>query len=255
MIALVPFLFGTILGSFINALSFRYNSGRSMMGRSACTSCGKALGAHELIPVLSFVLQRGRCRGCKSRISLQYPLVEVTAGVLVGVASTQFPGEPVLLAIVVAYFMTLLFLAVYDIRHTVLPDGFVYAAGVLALVYTTLIHGAQGILSSMVAGASLALPLFFIWLISRGRAMGLGDAKLMVASGIFLGLSAGAAALLLAFWIGALWGIGLLLIARASRHRGGVTMKSEIPFGPFIVLGTGLSYFLHVSLTSLIGSF
>jgi prepilin signal peptidase PulO-like enzyme (type II secretory pathway) len=246
---IVMFVYGTILGSFINAFAFRYNSGRSMWGRSACTSCGKTLKAPELIPVVSFLLQRGRCRGCASKISFRYPLVEVVAGVLVALCFAEGQGV-VLFLLSAAFFLILLFISVYDMRHTIIPDPFVYAAALLGFGAHIVSFGTFGIVPYLLLSVLVAAPLFLIWLVSRGRAMGLGDAKLMFAVALFVGPSAGVAAFLLSFWIGAAVGVAILLTEAARGGRKRVTMKSEIPFGPFIALCAALVYFLHVSLTT-----
>lgn len=248
---IVLFIFGTIAGSFINALAFRHNTGKSMWGRSACTSCGTTLKAHDLVPIFSFLFLRGRCRTCKASISLQYPIVEVLAGILAVVSFSAAEGQFGAFTSF-AFFMLLLFVAVYDMRHTIIPDQFVYAAAGVGLAAHVFEVNASVFFSGYVlAGFVLAFPLFCIWLFSKGKAMGLGDAKLMCAIGFFLGLSAGVSALVIAFWAGAI--IGLLLLGLSSvMGRGGVTMKSEVPFGPFLVLATAIVYFFNLTYASLL---
>ena len=250
--AVILFIFGTIGGSFLNALAFRHNTGKSMWGRSACTSCGKVLRASDLVPVLSYIFLRGRCAACKTSISLQYPTVESIGGILAVLCYGQ-TATPVEFVLSFGFFMLLLFIAVYDLRHTIIPDQFVYAAMFVAL----LSHGGleSGVISlpskDIFFGALLAVPLALMWLVSKGRAMGLGDAKLMIAIGVFLGFSSGLAALVLSFWIGAV--VGLLLLFLSSKRTGTrVTMKSEVPFGPFLALGCAIAYFCHVTIDSLV---
>ena len=250
----VLFVFGTMLGSFINALAFRHNTGKSMWGRSGCTTCGMILKARDLVPVASFLFLRGRCRGCRARISLQYPIVEVLAGVIAVLSYAQ-TSNPIQFSLSMGFFMILLFIAVYDLRHTIIPDQFVYTAGGLALLFHSV--GETGLLSFpnpsyISAGFILALPLVLIWFFSKGKAMGLGDGKLMCAIGFFLGLRYGLSAFLLSFWIGAVVGVALLLSARAHNGRRQVTMKSEVPFGPFLVLGCAIAYFFNVTFSSLL---
>ena len=251
---IILFVLGTILGSFINALAFRHNTGKSMWGRSGCTTCGMTLMARDLVPVASFLFLRGRCRGCSARISTQYPIVEVLAGVIAVLSYAQ-TSAPILFVLSMGFFMVLLFIAVYDLRHTIIPDQFVYTAGVLALLFHSIDEsGALSFpdLSYIASGLIFALPLVLIWLFSKGKAMGLGDGKLMCAIGFFLGFNLGLSAFLFSFWIGAVVGVALLLSARA--HNGGrqVTMKSEVPFGPFLVLGTAIAYFFNVTFSSLL---
>ena len=252
---IILFIFGTIAGSFINALAFRHNTGKSMWGRSACTSCGRTVSSGDLIPVLSYIFLRGRCRQCKATISLQYPLIEVLAGLI---SVTAYFTAPSLSNFFFSFFffMLLLFISLYDVRHTIVPDVFVYSAGLVALLFHMVEGGHINFLPlpSILAGFLLALPLFLIWFFSSGRAMGLGDSKLMCAVGIFLGLQTGMVALLFSFWLGAIVGVLLLILsARKGNLRG--TMKSEVPFGPFIALGAFCAYFFHVTFTTLLKLF
>lgn len=252
---LVLFVFGTILGSFINALSFRFQSSRSMWGRSACMTCNRTLTAGDLVPLLSFLFLKGRCRSCRARISLQYPLVEVLAGILTVLSYIQAHGRLEFI-LILAFFQILLFISIYDLRHTIIPDSFVYTAGLIGIAMIGLrANWSVSALDpyTLFAGPVLALPIALIWFFSRGRAMGLGDAKLFLAVGWFLGLSGGIAAFMLSFWIGAI--IGLVLIAYSRREGLGFKMRSELPFGPFIVTATVIAYFAHINLNALLSFF
>lgn len=258
-------LFGAIVGSFLNALSFRFNTGRgvlkAMSGRSRCMHCGHALGALDLVPVFSFLLLRARCRYCGSKISWQYPLVELTAALL---SVLVFLENPELLAFSfqLLVWMVLLFIVIYDIKHTIIPwsCSILLAILVLAFLYGGFVNPlVWGFTKppfdvwALAAGPLLAFPLFFVSLISRGRWMGWGDSALELSLGWLLGLSAGLTALMLAFWVGAAVGICLLGVSRLGFF--GYTIKSEIPFAPFLVLGAALAYFCHVDFFSTISLF
>lgn len=246
--------FGAIAGSFLNALLYRFNTGLSIAsGRSRCMRCGHALTVIDLIPILSYLGLRGRCRHCDSTISLQYPVVEGFAAVL---AVATFLTAPTLLLYVLWFltWMTLLFIVVYDVRHMVIPWS---ASGILAALSLVIIFFGSGSFAIpgiwvLVAGPLCALPLFLISLFSGGRAMGWGDGVIMLPLGWILGLSAGASALMMAFWIGAVMGLMLMLFQflgwKGVRSR--LTMSSEVPFAPFLVLGAGIAYFLHVDFFS-----
>src|SRR3989344_610866 len=230
-------LLGAILGSFINALSFRYNTGRGMSGRSRCMHCGHTLAVQDLIPLFSFAFLRGRCRYCKAKISFQYPLVELVAAVLaVLVYQSHFTSVETALWFLVA--MTLLFIVVYDIRHGIIPWSASAVLAVLALSHLVLMDGIT--LWGVLAGPLLALPLFLLSLVSRGTWMGWGDSVLEISLGWLLGLSIGATALMLAFWSGAAVGIVLVVLKKGFR------MNSELPFAPFLVFGALAAHFLHV---------
>lgn len=242
---------GAIAGSFLNALSFRFGTGRSVLrGRSRCMRCGHTLGALDLVPIFSYLFLRGRCRYCSTRVSLQYPLVEAAAALVSLAIFLAHPQEPLAYLFWFVVWMTLLFVVVYDLRHTVIPWSCSILLAVLALLYLALSFGgvlgptepAGSLLWSALAGPVLALPLFFISFVSKGAWMGWGDGALELSLGWFLGLSLGATALMFAFWIGATVGIVLILLKRGFR------MGSEIPFAPFLVLGAFIVYVFHIDL-------
>jgi len=246
-IGLLVFFFGLAVGSFLNVIIFRHNTGEKVIaGRSRCFACGKTLRWHELIPVLSFCIQKGRCRDCRSKISWQYPAVEILTGLLFlffylkwRIAYSLPAGEAGAgqdLIILLWWFSIaalLVLLTVYDLKHKILPDRFNYAF--LALSFFNIFNDFAALTFLLSLGP--AFFLFLLWFISRGRWMGLGDAKLMAAGGIFLGHIQSLVALVLSFWIGAAVGIFLLFL------NPNIKLKSEIPFGPFLALGIILAFF------------
>lgn len=264
------FILGLILGSFLNAIIFRYNTGMTPKGRSFCPNCGKKLNWLELIPVLSFILQRGKCGGCSGKISRQYPAVELTTAFLfvatgykLGITAGFESFNPLYFSYVLLVWCLLVVIAVYDLRHKIIPDGPVYAFIVLSFVgqITNKFFG-QGL--STQAGGHTVLdlligPILFLlmasfWLVSRGRWMGFGDAKLVLGIGLFLGFEFGISAIILGFWAGALAGISLIILSHGRKLFLGsekFTMKSEIPFGPFLIVGTMLAFFFNLDILSL----
>ncbi len=241
MIFLPVFIFaiGLIVGSFLNVVILRINTGRSVVtGRSMCARCSRTLAWYELIPVFSFLGLRGKCRTCKQPISFQYALVELVTAIVFVIAYIRivivadFTPQSVL-----AYLFTLVISSLlivifaYDLRHKIIPDTIVYPfilLSLLALVWRTTTLDTSFFLG-LIHGLLVALPFFLLWYFSKGRAMGFGDVKLTLGIGWLVGLSAGYGVFLIAFWIGGI--VGLLLLA-ASRRYG---MKSEIPFGPFLI--------------------
>ena len=230
---------GAIVGSFLNALSFRLSTGHSIAhGRSQCMRCGHVLGALDLVPILSWVWLGGRCRYCHTRISAQYPLVEAAAAALT-VGVYLHTADVAQGAVWFVAWMTLLFAFVYDMRHKVIPWGCIVLLGVLGLIEVWL----QGFaLWSWLAGPLVAAPLLLISLLSMGRWMGWGDGLMELGLGWLLGITPGYSALMLAFWSGAAVGIGLMVVRR------GYTMKTELPFAPFLIAGAAAAYFLHVDI-------
>ncbi|MDB5238916.1 MAG: prepilin peptidase leader peptidase (prepilin peptidase) / N-methyltransferase [Candidatus Parcubacteria bacterium] len=237
-LAVFAFIFGTIVGSFLNVVSLRFNTGKGIGGRSMCMSCGKTLRWMELIPLFSFLFLRGACRKCKSKISWQYPLVEFIAGCVFALILIKFPPVTLMAAVsTVIYLLTaclLVVIAAYDAKHQIIPDPFVYAFDAVALLSVfvggpALYHAPH--LATLLAGPALALPFALLWAASRGTWMGLGDAKLALGIGWILGMSAGVNAIVLAFWIGAAFGIAWMIITyKRYKH------KIAIPFGPYLIL-------------------
>lgn len=259
------FLLGTIIGSFLNVVIYRFNTGKSITkGRSICMTCNHHLRWYELIPVLSFVMQSGRCRRCKSIISHQYPIVELSAGLMFAFVAFKF--LPLLYASIHLYiilvilfvfiFSLLLVISVYDLRHKIIPDKLVYLFIFLSFVSIFINTFPLGpifiipTLSALLAGPIIALPFVLIWFFSKGRLMGLGDGKLMIGIGFLLGLSSGIFAVILAFWLGTAVSLSLML---ASRKR--INMKTEIPFAPFLIIGTLISFFFNLDMYSLMRIF
>ncbi len=226
-------------------------------------TCEKTLAWYDLVPVLSWVALRGQCSMCGASISVQYPLVEALTGVLFATVATalvplyistplMLVGITVLSLVIVSLFVAI---AVYDIYHTIIPDPWVYTFVFLALFSQFLMPGLAlpDILPIVLSGPLVAAPLYLLWRFSDGMAMGFGDVKFALGMGWLLGLGAGYIALFFAFIIGALFSIPLLMMSSVwwrdtvrfftpkSASQGtpmGYTMKSEVPFGPFLIAGT-----------------
>jgi leader peptidase (prepilin peptidase)/N-methyltransferase len=252
------FLLGIAIGSFLNVVALRYNTGRSINGRSFCFSCGKKLHWYELIPVLSFIAQRGKCRKCGAKLSWQYPLIEVLTGLLfVGLFLKLLPdaisnNNPNVLFLFVYHaviWSILIVILIYDFRHKIIPDGLVYTFIILSLA-GVFFHFSY---SNLIAGPVLFLPFFLLWFCSQGRWMGFGDAKFALGIGWYLGLMPGTSAVILAFWVGAVVAVSILVVGKValSLKRKQLTMKSEIPFAPFLIIGMAIVFFLGISILDL----
>lgn len=252
----VLFLFGLAVGSFINVLVLRLNTGMTMRGRSRCFSCLERLKWHDLIPLVSYISIRGRCRYCRSKISLQYPVVELLTGVIF--ATLAYVAGPIPLvpvdfqstlsffeiarySLAALFFTTLLALSVYDIRHKIIPNQLSGALLVFAILYE--LNTMRVFLDSETLKldlfSALGAFLFFagLWFISRGRWMGFGDARIALPIGLFLGYQWTIFAIFFSFWSGAIIGIILLLFKKYTR-------RSEVPFAPFLAFGAFLAYLL-----------
>ncbi len=258
LLPLVYGILGLIIGSFLNVLILRKNL-MSLGGRSECMSCETTLRWYELIPVFSWVALRGRCRTCGSAISVQYPLVEaVTAGLFAIVGGSAIALDPVATLIATLIVSTLVAIGAYDIRHTIIPDEWAYAFAALTLCFSFYqgIPDGASVLVYLLAGPLAALPISTLWFVSGGRWIGLGDAKLSLGMGWLLGPVYGVAGVFFAFVIGAFVSVCILMplpflmqmLAKRgiARFRAGgtqLTMKSEVPFGPFLIASCFIVWF------------
>jgi prepilin signal peptidase PulO-like enzyme (type II secretory pathway) len=252
------FVFGAIVGSFLNVVIFRYHSGATFLGRSMCFSCGKSLAWHDLVPVFSFFALAGKCRFCRSKISWHYAVIEMSTGALFalvfwktgGVSALQNTASFSYFANLFLLFVSMSLLAViggYDLKHKIIPDTFAYSFAFLSLFLLMAFPQLKPTSLDFLAGPILAFPFAFLWYVSGGRWMGLGDAKLALGIGWFLGLKAGFVAIILAFWIGAIFGLALIAVEKMKKaaffHKH-ITMKSEIPFAPFLIIGLLFTFFV-----------
>ncbi|MEK7505861.1 MAG: prepilin peptidase [Patescibacteria group bacterium] len=250
------FCSGAILGSFLNVLVLRLGTGVSYLsGRSKCPSCGSTLSFLELIPIFSYLIQRGRCHSCSVRISPQYIVVETLMGILVlgsfffaGALDLVSPGTFIRALFYSALCFLALGIAVYDIRHKIIPDLLLYIFLFLSFLVpvSTFLSGGLGLPElglALVTGPLLFMPFFLIWYFSDGRLMGLGDGFLSIGTGWLLGPSLSVSAVIFGIWFGAIWGVTWILLGRVytflglSSFRETLTMKSEVPLAPFLLLG------------------
>ncbi len=243
MAAVFIFLFGLAVGSFLNAFLWRLEKGESVFhGRSYCPKCSHTLSWPDLIPLLSFAFLGGRCRYCKQSISWRYPLVECAAallflGIFFFVFSTQAFSVRSLLyfSYLLAVSSCLLGLFLYDLKHYLLPDRILYTGLAVSFIWyaASLLLGVVSLSSvaQHLMGAVIASAVFFsLHAASQGKIMGFGDGKLVFLLGILLPPPQLTFALFLAFCSGAVVGIILILLRKKS-------MRSEVPFGPFLIGG------------------
>jgi len=239
---ILAFIFGLIIGSFLNCVIYRLEEGKSFLkGRSFCPHCKHVLGLLDLIPVFSFIFLKGKCRYCDKKISRQYPLVELFTGILFFSICFKFGVWNLESFYYLLISSLLVIVFVYDLKHYIIPDGVIYAAILASLVYNLsysllMSDNFRFLLDSFLAAFLAAGFFLIIVLVSKGKWMGAGDIKLAFLMGLFLGWPNILIALFSAFFIGAVVGVGLIIFKKKG-------LKSEIPFGPFLVSGTMLSLF------------
>ena len=249
MILLSSFVLGLVFGSFLNVVIYRLKNGRELyFGRSFCPECKTQLRWYDLVPILSFVWLGGRCRYCRKKISWQYPVVEILSGLIwVGVFypppfMMQRVGDLAASIYHIFILSSLLIVAVYDFKWLIIPDKIIYPAVFISILYNVFISfklaNWQTYFLEPLLVALIVFVFFFLFVyFSSGRAMGLGDAKLTILIALFLSPLAAFIAFNLAFILGGIYGIILLTIGKKS-------LKSQIAFGPLLVIGAIISFFM-----------
>lgn len=247
----IVFIFGTIIGSFLNVVLLRKNTGKSLVfGGSKCFSCGKNLSARELIPILSFLRQRGKCFHCGSKISWQYPLVEFLTG-LIAISVYSQVGLGFSMAFYFVAFAALFLVSAYDFKHKIIDSQLLYIFGAFAVVVFFL---RGNYLSDIISSASIALFFYLLWFFSGGKWMGRGDTDVSFFISLFLGFPLNLSSIILSFWIGGIWAIILLLLSQIERRfiSRRFHLKSEIPLAPFMALAAFFSWFFSSPLLFLL---
>jgi leader peptidase (prepilin peptidase)/N-methyltransferase len=240
------FILGTIIGSFLNVCIYRIPQGQSVVfPPSHCTKCGEKLKAHHLIPLISYILLGGRCSFCKTKISVQYPLVELLTSFLFTVLFSKFYFT-IYFFKYAFLFSLLIVISFIDLQIQIIPDGLVILGLITGLIFTFIdrYYPFSGyFLGALIGGGILLL----IALLSRGG-MGGGDVKLMLFLGLFLGWEKTLLTLFLSFVAGGFFGILVLVTGKKGR-------KDPIPFGPFINIGAIMAVLFEVEILNFYFSF
>lgn len=234
MVVVLFFLFGIVFGSFFNVVGLRVPLNIPFhIGRSSCPTCHHLLRPHELVPIISFILQKGKCRKCHSNISYLYPLIETITGLLFALGYVKMGFQPEL--ITALFFISMcMIVVVSDFTYMLIPNKillFFLPFFLVLRVWAPLDPVYDAILGAVVGFVLIALIILF-----SGGGMGAGDMKLFTVLGIVLGVKKILLTFVIASLFGAIAGIGLIAIKKMEK-------KQQIPFGPFIVFGSLVSYF------------
>lgn len=265
-IFLFIFLFGLCIGSFLNVVIDRLNNNESVVkGRSYCDSCKRSLNWYDMMPVLSYLSLRGRCRFCHSSVSIQYPIIEFLTGSLF-VATTLFVSSKFqsnlnflifnyysLISLIYYLFTISSFIVIFftDLKYGIIPDKVVFPAILVSFFFSFVftskeswLHFIQsttfeeGIVNHLFSAVSSFLFFLLLYLITRRRGIGFGDVKLSFMMGLFLGFPKIITAFYVAFLTGAI--VSLILVIWGKKKFLGGT----IPFGPFLVFAALSALFL-----------
>ena len=232
----LAFLGGLLAGSFVSVVAHRVPRGESIVGpRSRCPACGAQIAAYDNVPVVSWLILRGRARCCGAPISPRYPLTELTLGALYAATVLVLWDEPWEVALGLVFVTVLAAITLTDLERRIIPNRILIVAAVAGAAIAAV--GDPGSLPERAIAAAAAGGVLFAAALAYPKGMGLGDVKLAAAMGVFLGRNV-APAILVALLAGSL--VGLAMIARD----GAAARKRAIPFGPFLALGgvVGLLY-------------
>jgi len=227
---------GLIIGSFLNVVAYRLPRGESLAHPpSHCPSCGEPIKPYDNIPVLSWLLLRGRCRNCKAAISPRYPLVEALTGALYALVTWARWDDAAGIALGIVLVTVLIPIAIIDFEHRIIPNRITGPAAVVAILIGILFDQ-DFVVEQLIAGAA-AGGFFLLAAIAYPRGMGMGDVKLAGMMGLYLGRAVGFAVL-----VGLVAGVlvGSVIMARVGVKAG---RKQQVPFGPFLALGGIIAIF------------
>jgi leader peptidase (prepilin peptidase)/N-methyltransferase len=229
-------LFGLIIGSFLNVVAWRVPRRESLVKpRSKCPGCGTAVKPYDNIPVVSWLLLRGKCRGCGEKISAQYPIVEAaTAALYVAVvAATHDDVLRMVLGLVLVTFLVPI--TVIDLAHKRIPNALTGPAAILAIALGAVLEPAY-LPEQLIAGFS-ALLFFYLPALIHKKGMGMGDVKLAGVLGLYLGRGV-APAIMIGLVLGVVVGMAVVAIKGVSDGR-----RTKVPFGPFLAAGAVVAIF------------
>ncbi|HPT66310.1 MAG TPA: prepilin peptidase [Candidatus Woesebacteria bacterium] len=257
LLAIITFVLGLCFGSFVNMLIYRTaikykldkKKFKTNKNRSFCDYCGRQLKWYENIPVFSWLFLKGKTKCCHKKLSVSYPIVELLMGIIFVIFNFQFSifnqikifNFQFLLGLVIV--VLLVFSAAFDWKYMILPD---FSTIILIIVaFLGVVFDETNIIPYLLSSLVAAGFLLILNLITKGKGMGMGDVKLAIFMGLFLGYPNIIVAFYVAFIIGAIYGLGLIILKKANK-------KSQLPFGPFLIIGTLTSWWFGQKIVELI---
>ncbi len=227
---IVFFILGTVLASFYNVVGYRLPKGESIIyPRSHCPNCKHDLSFLEMIPILSFVIQKGRCKNCQTKIAKFYPIIELSGGILFSLAYLSF-GMTLKFLLAITFISMVLIIFVSDYHYLIIPDSVLIITGILLLIEIYLMNGLPYLLNSIINGVISFMIMFLIKKLGdflfKKESMGGGDIKLMFIFGLIFGYKMVLVIIFLASVIGL--PISLVVLYKNNNH--------VLPFGPYLCL-------------------
>ena len=256
MFYFLSFLYGAAIGSFVQVVATRLNAAPIIRSRSKCLSCGEALRVSDLIPLVSYLFLKGKCKYCKVPYGIETLVIEIGFGVVfMLVYHFILTGSAAVVALGWLIYYTLIFIslgviALYDYKHSYVPIVFLGLFSFLSIVMLGMRYTYDGGVAVLLGPLVVALPFLLIWIFTRGRALGFGDVLLYLAVGAFFGIEQGLAVLLISVWLGAIVGIIVYLQRRRTHNT-----NTAIPFVPFIVAAFLIVLFTDIGIFSIASLF
>ncbi len=257
----ISFIFGLLIGSFLNVVIWRLPRDQKLTGRSHCPNCKHKLSALDLVPVFSFLVFGGKCRYCNKKISWRYPLLEIITGILfVLCASLAGPFTGIIslvdITLLIEYwfiFSVLLVVFIIDFEHYLILDKVIYPAIVIYLCFDFFINTALSLnpifdywpflFNSILGALAGFVPFYLLSKLSKGKWMGMGDAKFGLFLGVIFGFPQIWLCYFIAFLLGTLFAIPLLVTGQKQ-------LSSKVPFGTFLSIASVITICFGLSITS-----
>ncbi len=248
MFIALSFVFGTLIGSFLNVVILRLPKEETLSGRSHCMHCGHTLTAGELVPIVSFLWLGGKCRSCSTRISPRYAIIEALTGLLFAATMALVAPKDLTGVLLLArdWFVLCVLFSVFviDLEHMLILDRIVFPSVAVVLVVNIALDVVQksgfgwhsATISGLLGALAGPLPFYALWYFSRGRWMGFGDVKLLILLGMILGFPLVFVGVFIAVIAGGLVAMALLFAGRAA-------LKTKIAFGTFLSVGAVVALF------------
>lgn len=233
---IVSFIMGVVFGSFYNVCIFRIPEKLSIINPpSHCYNCNSRLKPLDLIPILSWIMLKGRCRYCGEKISYRYALIEFLTGILFLLVFNKY-GYNIQTIYYLIFISMLIIITFIDIDHYIIPDCLIIFGSIVAILANILGQGIgikNSLSGALICGGSMLILTSLIEFIVKKEVMGGGDIKLFAMMGLFLGIRGGLLTMLLSIYVGAFYGIIVIVNSRLKKQE----YNSMIPYGPFISIG------------------
>ena len=257
MVYFIFFFVGAAIGSFTLVIVNRLHVAPIINGRSKCFSCSKKLEWYELVPIISYLVQKGKCAKCYTKIGHDHIIVEIVYGFLFMILYELFlkdKGINLTTTWWTVYYSTMFVvsgvLVLYDLRHKLVPEYFLYTFVVLSSIMMLIRYSASGDIFEFITPFVLSVPALIIYLLTKKRGIGLGDVILFAGIGMFLGTESALASLIISVWSATIVGLTLQMINRKEYH-----MKYALPFVPFMIIATFFVLFTDINVWTLVSLF